>query len=243
MHLSLGTSNLANFSRMQHPKEIGKFLHEILTLGHLFIDTAPLYSALDSEKILGRFLPESEFKNVSISSKYGYWYSRLPFPLNRVSQRAFSQGSDTNRRRIENSSPRFELSKSLLRLKRTSLDTFFFHGEPEDDRFQIEVAEMLKLKEEGLISKIGLSTNQKLRKIDKNIDVIQIPYSNLNYYESFAGPLFEVHSIVRSSEGMRTNIEDTIIQLSQTKRVSKAIIGTTNITHYRDIRGLIDNYA
>lgn len=235
MEIALGTSQLASFKRMAKPREIGRFLEEISNFGKIYVDTAPLYSSSDCEKLIGRYLPEKYHSNVLISSKYGFAYSSAHFPINRILQRVNKATNRGELRRIYNATPKQEIVKTLRRLNRSSLDTYFFHEMPPKDRFLYELDEMLKLQEAGIIRQIGLSTNGLIDQVHEKIEVLQIPFSNLSHYEEFSNLKIEIHSIIRPLLDINQELSEVLSRISRSSNVSKIIVGTSNISHFMEM--------
>jgi aryl-alcohol dehydrogenase-like predicted oxidoreductase len=239
MELALGTATLATFKNMRDRQGLEKFLKDVYSLGNMNIDTASLYSSLDAERLIGNYLPQDLFSNLSVSSKFGFYYSTLPFPFNRVMSRVRMKIDSTEQTRIGKASPINELDNSLIRLKRSSLETYFFHGVKRNIDYLVHLDIMKELKYFGKINNIGVSTNDMLSDLHPNIDVLQIPYSNLDYYTERTNCSLEVHSIVKSTDGSKSEIKKAIERISKFKDVSKIIIGTTNFNHYREIQEIM----
>lgn len=85
-----------------------------------------------------------------------------------------------------------EVMEQLSKIKRDKVNTFFYHNPAEYKENKELLFELMKLKADGLISKIGVSgyeTTDFLEAIeDPNVDVIQFPFNLLDNY-IHRGPL------------------------------------------------------
>jgi aryl-alcohol dehydrogenase-like predicted oxidoreductase len=134
-----------------------------------------------------------------------------------------------------------ELNQTLKRLKRSQLDTFYFHGVTQNVKYEMHIDKMIDLKKSGRTINIGLSTNQLLNDIPPSIDTLQIPYSNLSYYADRADCDIEVHSIIRRQKKDERNIKEILKDISRCAKVKRIILGTTNISHFFEIAGMIND--
>ncbi len=96
-----------------------------------------------------------------------------------------------NTTEIENAI-RLDLEQSLSRLRRDFLDGYLVHSYRGVDRPEI-IEILYKLKEEGLIKKIGMSvydTDEASKAIERNIDYLQMPCSVFDQRGLSRGGLF-----------------------------------------------------
>ena len=235
MDLILGTSALAAVRNYGCQAKIRSFLQEVYSHGSTQIDTAPLYSSLDAEKLLGRTFPEDEFPDILISTKMGYRYSSAIFPLNRVYSRIAklkNGGSPVKQFKV---SPELELKSSLNRLNRKKVHTFFLHDVDNPYLIDLFLRDLISLKQKGSMQEIGIATRSKYMHVPEEIDSLQIPYHLVEHYSKRVFCKFQVHSLF--ADGQITNgcIAAKIDKLKNVPQVSSIVLGTTNISHYTQI--------
>lgn len=147
--LSYGISNKAGKTS---PIEVGKILDVALSNDINFFDTA--YSYGDSEKVLGQF--SDKLKDCKVTSK---------LPSSKISNESVSEN----------------VKISLANLKRDELYAIYFHN-PEDllsGDGENKFLELMKLKKDKLISKIGISAycQTEIERVlsHYDIDIVQVP--------------------------------------------------------------------
>ena len=100
---------------------------------------------------------------------------------------------------------------------------------------------MEPLKREGVISKIGVSTNQIISNLDPRIDVLQIPFKNLKDQYNRTSCEIEVHSIVSGLSGRTEDIAKVVEEISCFPRVSKIVVATSSLAHFQEFRSLTNS--
>lgn len=142
--LILGTAKLSNqsygFSSNANDRtDVGNFLSNIYNLGISKLDTSPRY--LESEQLIGQYLEKFSEKQYSISTK-----------LDNI---------NTKSKCIE-SEIRSKFNSSLKSLKIKKIDTLYLHqNEMEIISNEKVMKVLLKLKNEGVVSNIGVSIYNK----------------------------------------------------------------------------------
>lgn len=145
-------------------------VHAMVNNGVNFIDTAPIYAAGNSEKVLGKALKGGYRKRVFLVSKFGS---------------EFIDPNDTTKGTIKDSS-RANMLKSidstLARLQTDYLDGYLMHwpdgiGTPLEETIDC----MMELKATGKVRFLGMS-NLEMELADKLLtagvlDIVQYPYS------------------------------------------------------------------
>lgn len=250
MNLILGTSKLAAANNMLYLHKIRYFLSSIQNDEETAIDTAPLYSSGDAERILGRYLPESVYPGVQISTKFGRRVAKGVFPINRIAQKLMNM--QYNFQSIYQNpldsgyiyqDPRDSLVKhfrdSLSRLHRSRIDTYFFHGVNSDSVLDLQLEALLELKSSGKISAIGISTNERGVTIPREVGILQIPFRLIDHYRHIRNVQFQVHSLF---EGVQDNIREVnsrINKLKEIENVKSVVVGTTNIEHFFALKEMV----
>ena len=167
--LGFGGAPIGNLFRAMNEHEVQSVLNRAWDDGCRSFDTAPHYGHGLSEKRLGDFLKTKHRSSFKISSKVG----RLLTPASQVPREQFSyvdglpfvQHWDFSRAGIRKS-----IEDSLMRMGLSQLDTVYLHdidqathGENYPSIFQQLISESLpelkKLKQEGLLTHIGLGVN------------------------------------------------------------------------------------
>lgn len=235
MELILGTSALAAFRNYARQAKTRSFLKEVYSHGGTQIDTAPLYSSLDAEKIIGRTFPEDEYPDILISTKMGYRYSSAIFPFNRVNSRIskyMNGGSPVKQFKV---SPELELKSSLNRLNRKKVHTYFLHDVDEPNRIDLFLQDLILLKQKGSTREIGIATRSRHMYVPEEIDALQIPYHLVEHYSERVFCKFQVHSLFADGQISNRCIAAKIEKLKNIPQVSSIVLGTTNISHYKQI--------
>ena len=181
--LGFGGAPLGNLFRAMNEHEVQSVLNRAWDDGCRSFDTAPHYGHGLSEKRLGDFLKTKQRSSFKISSKVG----RLLTPASHVPREQFSyvdglpfvQHWDFSRAGIRKS-----IEDSLMRMGLSQLDTVYLHdidqathGENYPSIFQQLLSESLpelkKLKQEGLLTHIGLGVNdhQVVLEVLKQADI------------------------------------------------------------------------
>jgi len=233
--LILGTSALAKAKNMARQAQIRSFLKEVYSHGSTHLDTAPLYSSLDAEKLIGRTFPGDKFPDILISTKMGYRYSSAIFPLNRANSRIAqfkNGGSPLKQFKV---SPELELKSSLNRLNRKKVHTFFLHDVDNPDLINLFLKDLILLKQKGSMQEIGIATRSKYMYVPHEIDSLQIPYHLVEHYSKRVFCKFQVHSLFADGQISNRSIRAKIDKLKSVSQVSSIVLGTTNISHYKQI--------
>ena len=181
--LGFGGAPIGNLFRAMNEYEVQSVLKRAWDDGCRSFDTAPHYGHGLSEKRLGDFLKTKYRSSFKISSKVG----RLLTPASHVPREQFSyvdglpfvQHWDFSRAGIRKS-----IEDSLMRMGLSQLDTVYLHdidqathGENYPSIFQQLISESLpelkKLKQEGLLTHIGLGVNdhQVVLEVLKQADI------------------------------------------------------------------------
>jgi D-threo-aldose 1-dehydrogenase len=181
--LGFGGAPIGNLFRAMNEYEVQSVLNRAWDDGCRSFDTAPHYGHGLSEKRLGDFLKTKYRSSFKISSKVG----RLLTPASHVPSEQFSyvdglpfvQHWDFSRAGIRKS-----IEDSLMRMGLSQLDTVYLHdidqathGENYPSIFQQLISESLpelkKLKQEGLLTHIGLGVNdhQVVLEVLKQADI------------------------------------------------------------------------
>lgn len=181
--LGFGGAPIGNLFRAMNEHEVQSVLNRAWDDGCRSFDTAPHYGHGLSEKRLGDFLKTKDRSSFKISSKVG----RLLTPASHVPREQFSyvdglpfvQHWDFSRAGIRQS-----IEDSLMRMGLSQLDTVYLHdidqathGENYPSIFQQLLSESLpelkKLKQEGLLTHIGLGVNdhQVVLEVLKQADI------------------------------------------------------------------------
>lgn len=181
--LGFGGAPIGNLFRAMNEHEVQSVLNRAWDDGCRSFDTAPHYGHGLSEKRLGDFLKTKDRSSFKISSKVG----RLLTPASHVPREQFSyvdglpfvQHWDFSRAGIRKS-----IEDSLMRMGLSQLDTVYLHdidqathGENYPSIFQQLLSESLpelkKLKQEGLLTHIGLGVNdhQVVLEVLKQADI------------------------------------------------------------------------
>lgn len=181
--MGFGGAPIGNLFRAMNEYEVQSVLNRAWDDGCRSFDTAPHYGHGLSEKRLGDFLKTKYRSSFKISSKVG----RLLTPASHVPREQFSyvdglpfvQHWDFSRAGIRKS-----IEDSLMRMGLSQLDTVYLHdidqathGENYPSIFQQLISESLpelkKLKQEGLLTHIGLGVNdhQVVLEVLKQADI------------------------------------------------------------------------
>ncbi len=231
---------MACAKNMLTPLKIKRFLFALPTINELSIDTAPLYSAGDAERMLGRYLPATEFPRVRISTKFGLPSKEGFFPMNRLRQRySYMQLKDKNSFQAPINSLARDLENSLNRLQRSNIEKYFFHGVRQESDLFPYLKDLSEFKRAGIITKIGLSTNDLNVLIPAEIDILQIPYRLLKPYESYRDKDIEVHSLFDGVLGDVREVKKRIEFLKTIPNVRSVVIGTSNVGHFIELSEMV----
>jgi len=146
---------------------VSKLLHSVLDLGINLIDTAPDYGL--SEDLIGEYLPHRR-DEFYLATKCG------------CSVRESGEPFESNVHTFERSNIRAAVEQSLRRMKTDYIDIIQFHHSPTRDELVEEdsVAELLELREAGMVRFIGMSATLPncYEHLEMDVfDVIQVPYS------------------------------------------------------------------
>lgn len=180
-------------------------------LGISWFDTAEQYGGGKSEAQIG---------------KWGQWGE----VVTKVGLLGDHSADDTSRWNDEYSparlSPHFQ--DSLLRLRRKSVYALLLHCPTAGTDFKRHVEELLKLKDLGLVRKIGISADALLQIPDSTdwIEVVETPVSLLSEMENLSAKTFIVNGVFQASNGL--NIVRDFIHLKPDVTVI-VLIGTTKL--------------
>ena len=152
--------------------------------GVTYFDTAPIYSAGYSEKIIGYFQKNKRYK-IQIATKFGLGNVReifLPISaaiyinkLKKNTAKDFSTAASfrdekISYRRIEKHQIEKSLDSSLRRLKTDFLDSFLLHEGLFDFLTDESLYYLNTIKKEGKVKQLGLATNFHNLKSDRHLD-------------------------------------------------------------------------
>src|SRR5690606_17729964 len=139
-----------------------------LDLGVTFIDTADVYGLGRSEELVGEVLKEFNRENYVIATKGAQNFTNLDDVKT-------DNRPEYLREAIEN---------SLRRLQLDYVDLYYLHFPDNKTPFSESIGELVRLKEEGKIRSIGISTVTlaQLKEANTNgdIDVVQQSYNMLD---------------------------------------------------------------
>lgn len=226
-------------------------------------DTAPLYGRGYSERILGKFISKHR-NNITISTKFGLPFTsavNIPswaaLPLNSFKRKFHKTGipSEINEsiqshelpeRKISLESVSRSLENSLKSLQTGYIDFYLLHeGIPAFiDNGAIDF--LIKMKEEGIIRKIGIATSAsilKTQKLDDYWDVLQYENdykgSSHSIMELFPDKIHFQHSVlknIRSNFRADTQTAASVILALCMKRNQKGkiLFSTSVIRHFKN---------
>ncbi|MGC0367431.1 aryl-alcohol dehydrogenase-like predicted oxidoreductase [Rhodococcus sp. 27YEA15] len=142
-------------------------LHSVLDLGINLIDTAPDYGL--SEQLIGEFLAHRR-DEYYLATKCG------------CAVRENGEPFESNLHTFERPNIRAAVEQSLRRMKTDYIDIIQFHHSPTRSELveQDSIAELLELREAGMVRFIGMSATLPncYEHLEMNVfDVIQVPYS------------------------------------------------------------------
>ncbi len=132
-------------------------------LGINFIDTAPIYGDGEGERRVGEAIGGARSRWI-VATKFGMW--RGP-----VGERVRDPGPESIRRNLEG---------SLRRLATDYVDVYLFHTPPPAERIDDCLAELLRLRERGLVRALGVSSADAAlvaRLARSGVDVVLYPRS------------------------------------------------------------------
>lgn len=167
--VGLGTNAVGNYNYNPIGDEKSRgMIYEALHLGVNFIDTAYFYGMGHSEEIIGEVLKrENKRKDILIATKAAH----------------IREGHDL----VINNDPYFlegEVYKALKRLETDYIDIFYIHFPDEKTPKDEAVGALMRLKEKGIIRKIGVSnfSVEQIKEANKNggVDVVQDAYNLLD---------------------------------------------------------------
>ena len=166
--ITLGTAQLgfeygiANTKGIPTENQSYKILQTALDNGINTFDTAPIYG--NSEEIIGNFLKNNIFLNLTIITKISKIQSKNKHP-------SFEEIKDTVKKSLISSKDRLNVNKISICLLHDPSDMHSFDG--------LVVKSLKQLKNEGIVEAIGVSIytpNQAKEFLENNqFDVIQVP--------------------------------------------------------------------
>ena len=140
------------------------YIKSIVDLEVDLIETADSYLSGETEKFLGSM--SRELSHISLATKVGGYRNSFPYPLNvqiensRILQKVNiirNNGYFSFNPKILPNSLKGRLAKSLKRLRRSEIDIYMLHGVPGHCNVEDFVAELISLKDLGMVKYIGLS--------------------------------------------------------------------------------------
>ncbi len=167
--IGLGTNAVGNYSYNPIGDEKSRgMIYEALHLGINFFDTAYFYGMGHSEEIIGEVLKRENKRNeVLIATKAAH----------------VREGREL----VINNDPYFlenEVYKALKRLETDYIDIFYIHFPDEKTPKDEAVGALMRLREKGIIRKIGVSnfSVEQIKEANKNggVDVVQDAYNLLD---------------------------------------------------------------
>ncbi len=167
--IGLGTNAVGNYNYNPIGDERSRgMIYEALHLGVNFFDTAYFYGMGHSEEVIGEVLKrENKRKDVLIATKAAH----------------VREGNVL----VINNDPYFlenEVYKALKRLQTDYLDIFYIHFPDEKTPKDHAVGALMRLKEKGIIRKIGVSnfSLDQIKEANKHggVDVVQDAYNLLD---------------------------------------------------------------
>lgn len=167
--IGLGTNAVGNYNYNPIGDERSRgMIYEALHLGVNHFDTAYFYGMGHSEEVIGEVLKRENKRNeVLIATKAAH----------------VREGREL----IVNNDPYFlenEVYKALKRLETDYIDIFYIHFPDEKTPKNEAVGALMRLKEKGVIRKIGVSnfTLDQIKEANKNggVDVVQDAYNLLD---------------------------------------------------------------
>lgn len=132
MRLILGTMN---FGPQVDPAGSAKMIRRFLASGHKELDAAYVYNDGETERILGRILPELDEGSFSVATKI---HPRITGKL-------------------DGNAVRTQLEESLQRLNRDSVDILYFHFPDQVTPIEEALETCAKLHKQGKFKELGLS--------------------------------------------------------------------------------------
>lgn len=152
-------------------KDSIRAIHAMINSGVNLVDTAPVYGAGDSERIVGKALEGGYREKVMISTKFSI--------SNGPGGELLNDGSYENCIR--------ECEESLKRLGTDYIDFYFMHWPDPATPVEVTMRALKDLKQQGKIRFIGVSNFNKdlIMEAQKvvQIDALQPPYSMVNESE------------------------------------------------------------
>ena len=167
--IGLGTNAIGNYSYNPIGDERSRgMIYEALHLGINFFDTAYFYGSGHSEEVIGEVLKrENKRKDMIIATKAAH----------------VREGNDI----VISNDPYFlegEVYKALKRLETDYIDIFYIHFPDVKTPKDHAVGALMRLKEKGIIRKIGVSnfSLDQIKEANKNggVDVVQDAYNLLD---------------------------------------------------------------
>lgn len=168
--IGLGTNAVGGHNLFENlNEEDGKELVKVaLNNGVTLIDTADIYGPGRSEELVGEVLQS---------------FPREQYILATKGARMQNEQGEI----VTNNAPDYLRSACEASLKRLGLDyidIYYIHFPEQGASLELAVAELVKLKQEGIIRAIGISnvTLEQLKEANStgNIDVVQLEYNMLN---------------------------------------------------------------
>jgi aryl-alcohol dehydrogenase-like predicted oxidoreductase len=138
--LCLGAMMFGAWGNPDHEESI-RIIHRALDAGINFIDTADVYSAGESEEIVGKALQDGRRENVVLATKF---HSAM--------------GNDPNQRGNSRRWIRRAVEDSLRRLKTDHIDLYQMHRPSDDTDIAETLAALTDLVRQGKVLYIGAST-------------------------------------------------------------------------------------
>ncbi|HMP75275.1 MAG TPA: aldo/keto reductase [Kiritimatiellia bacterium] len=154
-----------------HPDLGAEFVIDLIRrvgeLGVNFIDTAEQYGAGESERRVGRAISGQRSRWI-VSTKWGAWQGPNG-----------ERANDASVARLPHS-----LEGSLRRLDTDYIDVYLYHVPPADGEAERAAEHLLRLKQEGKVRAVGISTNdlalcKRLHALGI-LDVVQYAHSMIN---------------------------------------------------------------
>jgi len=220
------------------------YINSILKLDVGLIETADSYLGGETEKLLGSM--PYQLRHVGLATKVGGYRNSFPYPLNvqlvnsRVIQKLTilrNQGYFAFNPRILPSSLRGRLESSLKRLKRNEIDIYMLHGIPEHCSIEDFAAELISLKEIGMVKNIGVSLGCNLEVNTTWCDYLEVTLDQYN-----TSRFFNNACIVRSIHRDNVNKQSQISKLANEGFSGYLMSGSQNFLHYKELAEAVRKY-
>jgi len=220
------------------------YINSILKLEVGLIETADSYLSGETEKLLGAM--SDQIKNVGVATKVGGYRNSLPYPLNvqlvnsRVVQKLTiirNRGYFSFNPRILPDSLRGRLESSLKRLRRNEIDIYMLHGVPEHCRVEDFVAELINLKELGMVRNIGLALDGNLE-----VDTAWCDYLEITLDQYNTDRFLNKACIIRSIHRNDIDKQDQVNKIVDKGFSGYLMSGSHNLNHYKELADAVSKY-